>query len=106
MSRWHTALLLMFGITTTGVADRLGLAATQPPPPPSSGATTPEEVGILVAVALGGSCRFSVDDEFITTTETLRLPLPTGVHVVRCGSRTRHVTLRDGEITMALFKLR
>ncbi|HVK66229.1 MAG TPA: hypothetical protein VM694_17220 [Polyangium sp.] len=31
------------------------------------------------AVAVGGRCRFSVDDEFITTTETLRLPLPARV---------------------------
>ncbi|WP_281324915.1 hypothetical protein [Polyangium sp. 6x1] len=105
MSRWPTALLLMFGMLTTGVSVRSSLAATQPPLPPSS-ATTPEEVGILVAVAIGGRCRFSVDDEPITTTETLRLPLPTGVHVVKCGSRTRNVTIKDGEISMALFKLR
>ncbi|MDI1476431.1 hypothetical protein [Polyangium sp. y55x31] len=166
MNRWHIALLLMFGMLTTGVGvhgitttrqltsappeippardepaarDELlvvdvlaseaprplaaevapvapprkplpassRIAATQPPPSPqpAPSAPPPEEVGTLVAVAVGGPCEFSVDDVSITSSTTLRLPLPPGVHVVKCGPRTRTVTVKNGEIAMALFKL-
>ena len=63
-------------------------------------------LGTLVAVAVGGSCEFSVDGHSIASSTTLRLPLPPGVHLVECGSRTRTVTIRDGEIEMAFFNLK
>jgi len=63
------------------------------------------ELGTLVAVAVGGACEFSVDGQSITTSAALRLKLPPGPHVVECGLRTRSVTVRRGETSMALFKL-
>jgi eukaryotic-like serine/threonine-protein kinase len=63
------------------------------------------ELGTLVAVAVGGSCKFSVDGHSITTSSTLRLKLPPGPHVVECGSHTRSLTVRTGETSMAMFRL-
>ncbi|MRG98570.1 hypothetical protein [Polyangium spumosum] len=64
------------------------------------------ELGTLVAVAVGGSCEFSVDGQSITSSTTLRLKLPPGAHVVECGSRTRIVTIRNRETKMAFFNLK
>ena len=88
-------------------------AAPAPPPVPLAVATSSAaraelaapELGRLVAVAVGGPYEFSVDGQSITTSATLRLQLPPGPHVVECGSRTRSVTVRNGETSMARFKL-
>ncbi|WP_281324953.1 hypothetical protein [Polyangium sp. 6x1] len=59
------------------------------------------ELGTLVAVAVGGSCEFSVDGQSITSSSTLRLTVPSGPHVVECGAHTRSVIVRTGETSMA-----
>jgi len=112
--RTAPAPLLAPPVITT-LAPQFVTAAPAPAPPPvplavaTSSAARAElaapGLGTLVAVAVGGSCKFSVDGRSITTSSTLRLKLRSGPHVVECGSHTRSVTVKNGETSMALFKL-
>jgi serine/threonine-protein kinase len=76
-----------------------------PPPPPTGGAN-----GTLVAVATGGSCNFAVNGASKGTTSTLKIPLKPGSYSVSCkpasgATKSRSVTIKSGETTMAMFKL-
>lgn len=76
-----------------------------PPPPPTGGGN-----GTLVAVATGGSCNFAVNGASKGTTSTLKIPLKPGSYSVSCkpasgATKSRSVTIKSGETTMAMFKL-
>ena len=79
---------------------------TPPPPPPPTGGAN----GTLVAVATGGSCNFAVNGASKGTTSTLKIPLKPGSYSVSCkpasgATKSRSVTIKSGETTMAMFKL-
>jgi serine/threonine-protein kinase len=81
-------------------------ATPPPPPPPPTGGGS----GTLVAVATGGSCAFAVNGASKGTTSTLKIPLKPGSYSVSCkpasgATKSRSVTIKSGETTMAMFKL-
>jgi serine/threonine-protein kinase len=76
-----------------------------PPPPPSSGGT-----GTLLAVAVGGSCAFSVNGAGKGTSSSLSLSLKPGTYAVTCkpsngATKSKSVIVKSGEKAMAAFKL-
>ena len=82
------------------------VVTTPPPPPPPTGGAN----GTLVAVATGGSCNFAVNGASKGTTSTLKIPLKPGSYSVSCkpasgATKSRSVTIKSGETTMAMFKL-
>lgn len=73
-------------------------------PPPATGN------GELVAVAVGGSCTFSINGAQKGTTAQLKLSLPPGAYSVTCkpasgATKTRSVIIKPGATAMAMFKL-
>lgn len=75
-----------------------------PKPKPSGG------TGTLVAIAIGGSCAFSVDGAPRGTQSSLRLKVPTGPHTVSCAppgkaTRTQRVVVKSDQPGIASFKL-
>jgi serine/threonine-protein kinase len=77
-----------------------------PPPPPSSGGAN----GTLLAVAVGGSCAFSVNGAGKGTSSSLSLSLKPGTYAVTCrpasgATKSKSVTVKSGEKAMAAFKL-
>lgn len=85
-----------------------------PPPPPTSAPPPKEpataEVGTLVAIAVGGTCAFSVNGASKGTTSTLKLPLKPGTYSVTCkpatgATKSRNVRVEGGATAMAMFKL-
>ena len=75
-------------------------------PAPSAGGD-----GVLVAVAVGGSCTFSVNGASKGTQSTLRVPLKPGKYAVSCkpasgSAKSRSVTVKSGETAMAMFKVK
>jgi hypothetical protein len=50
-------------------------------------ASAAHESGTVVAVAVGGLCKFSVDGESKGEAPTLRLSVPPGTHKVVCATR-------------------
>ena len=83
-----------------------------PPPPPPPPASTPASggTGMLVAVAVGGSCAFAVNGASKGTTSPLKIPLKPGSYSVSCkpasgATKSRSVTIKSGETAMAMFKL-
>ena len=78
-----------------------------PPAPPAGGSSDP---GTLVAVAVGGTCAFSVNGSSKGTTSTLKLSLKPGTYSVTCSpstgaSKSKSVTVKSGGTAMAMFKL-
>lgn len=66
--------------------------------------------GTLVAVAVGGSCAFSVNGASKGTMSTLKVSLKPGSYSVSCkpatgATKSRSVTIKSGETAMAMFKL-
>ncbi|TKD09252.1 serine/threonine protein kinase [Polyangium fumosum] len=66
--------------------------------------------GTLVAVAVGGTCAFSVNGASKGTTSTLKLSLSPGTYSVSCkpasgATKSRSVAIKGGETAMAMFKL-
>ncbi len=83
--------------------------ATPPPPPPPPAAGGGDN-GTLVAVAVGGSCAFSVNGASKGTTSTLKMSLKPGTYSVTCApssgsSKSKSVTVTSGGTAMAMFKL-
>jgi serine/threonine-protein kinase len=81
--------------------------APAPTPPPASGGG---DSGTLVAVAVGGTCAFSVNGAAKGTTSTLKLSLKPGTYSVTCApstgaSKSKSVTVTSGGTAMAMFKL-
>lgn len=77
------------------------------PTPPSAGSG---DTGTLVAVAVGGTCAFSVNGASKGTTSTLKLSLKPGTYSVTCApstgaSKSKSVTVTSGSTAMAMFKL-
>ncbi|MBK8252596.1 MAG: protein kinase [Polyangiaceae bacterium] len=82
--------------TTTKTAD----------PPPSSGS----DKGTLMAVALGGTCAFSVNGSSKGSGSSIRVQLSPGTYSVMCkppggGVKSKSVTVKKGETAMTTFKL-
>lgn len=76
---------------------------------PPAPATTPPN-GELVAVAVGGTCTFSVNGVAKGTSSQLKLSVPAGVYTVTCkpasgATTSRSVIVKSGEPAMAMFKL-
>lgn len=67
--------------------------------------------GTLVAVAVGGSCTFSVNGANKGTSSQLKLSVPAGTYSVSCkpgdgtATKSRSVIIKSGETAMAMFKL-
>jgi hypothetical protein len=81
-----------------------------PPPPPKSDAKDAKGDGSLAAVAVGGSCAFSVNGASKGNQTTLKVSLKPGTYSVSCKSssgatKSRTVTIKSGETAMAMFKL-
>lgn len=80
--------------------------------PPSAGTPPPAPTGngTLVAVAVGGSCTFSVNGAAKGTSSQLKLSVPPGTYSVSCkpasgAQKTRSVIIKSAETAMAMFKL-
>ena len=92
------SVTVTFGATTDVVLEL--------PAPPA-----PVGNGTLVAVAVGGSCAFSVNGAAKGTSSQLKLSVPAGTYSVTCkptdGSalKSRSVIIKGGETAMAMFKL-
>jgi serine/threonine-protein kinase len=87
-------------------------ATTTTPPPATTTAPPPPTVsnGTLLAVAMGGSCAFSVNGASKGTSTSLKLSLKPGAYTVLCrpssgASKSKSVTVKSGETAMAAFKL-
>ncbi|HZF55663.1 MAG TPA: serine/threonine-protein kinase [Polyangiaceae bacterium] len=81
-------------------------APTSSPPPPSGG----DGMGTLVAVAVGGSCTFSVNGASKGSGATIKVQLKAGTYSVSCkpvsgATKSRSVTVSSGQTAMAMFKL-
>lgn len=92
------SVTVTFGATTDVVLEL--------PAPPA-----PVENGTLVAVAVGGTCGFSVNGAFKGSGSSLKLSVPAGTYSVTCkpgdGSalKSRSVIIKGGDTAMAMFKL-
>jgi len=84
------------------------------PPPPSGKKKKPPasdlKKGTLVAIAVGGTCAFSVNGAAKGTTTTLKLSVKPGTYSVSCkpasgGTKSRSVRVKSGATAMAMFKL-
>jgi serine/threonine-protein kinase len=93
-----------------------GAPTTTPKPPPTTAPTsTPAapsggDMGTLVAVAVGGSCAFSVNGASKGSGATIKVPLKPGTYSVSCkpvtgATKSRSVTVTSGGTAMAMFKL-
>jgi eukaryotic-like serine/threonine-protein kinase len=85
-------------------------------PPTATAATSPPqavdsaEMGTLIAVAMGGSCAFSINDAGRGTTTMLKIPIKAGTYVVSCApangaAQSKSVTISPGGVGMATFKV-
>jgi len=87
--------------------------STAKAPPTATPTATPAAGGgngTLVAVAVGGTCAFSVNGASKGTTSTLKLSLSAGTYSVSCkpasgATKSRSVAIKPGETAMAMFKL-
>lgn len=79
---------------------------TAEPPPPSGGGGS----GTLMAIALGGTCAFSVNGSSKGSGSSIRVTLPPGNYSVMCkpaggALKSKTVKVKSGETAMATFKL-
>ena len=92
--------------------------AAQPPPPADAPPDPPasddddhpaDSQGKLVALAIGGTCAFTVDGISQGTGSSIQLTVPVGPHTVSCTSkgstRSQRVTVRAERPGIAKFKL-
>lgn len=89
---------------TAATAATAATTATAAPPPPSG------EMGTLVAVAVGGSCAFSVNGASKGSGSSIKIQVKAGPYTVSCkptsgGSKSKSVTVSSGGTAMAMFKL-
>jgi len=95
---------------TSGSAPK---SAPPPPPPPPPAPPPPSGgggKGTLVAVAMGGSCAFSVNGASKGTSSSIRVALAPGKHSVTCkpssgAAKSKSVVVKSGETAMATFRL-
>jgi serine/threonine-protein kinase len=91
---------------TSGSTPKSAPPPPPPPPPPSGGGGK----GTLVAVAMGGSCAFSVNGASKGTSSSIRVALAPGKHSVTCkpssgAAKSKSVVVKSGETAMATFRL-
>jgi serine/threonine-protein kinase len=95
--------------------------ASRPPPIPTVDRVLPpapsvkvrdddEPTGTLVAIAIGGSCSFTVDGEAKGTSSSIRLTVPVGRHTVACtppggATRSQSINVKDGKPGIASFRI-
>jgi serine/threonine-protein kinase len=77
-----------------------------PAPAPAGGGAK----GTLVAVAMGGSCAFSVNGSSKGTSSSIRVALAPGRYSVTCkpssgAAKSKSVVVKGGETAMATFRL-
>jgi serine/threonine-protein kinase len=92
-----------------GKATATATAVTPPPPPPPPPAGG-GDMGTIVAVAVGGTCAFSVNGASKGTLSTLKLQVKPGSYSVTCkpstgATKSKSVTVTSGGSAMAMFKL-
>jgi eukaryotic-like serine/threonine-protein kinase len=86
-------------------------APTPPPTPPTPPvAAGGGDMGTIVAVAVGGTCAFSVNGASKGTMSTLKLQVKAGSYSVTCkpstgATKSKSVTVTGGGSAMAMFKL-
>ena len=92
---------------TVGASDPTPKPTSKPadPPPASGGAT-----GTLMAVALGGSCAFSVNGSSKGSGSSIKVTLPPGTYSVMCkpaggAIKSKSIQVKAGSTAMATFKL-
>jgi eukaryotic-like serine/threonine-protein kinase len=98
-------------VKTSAVSEPRPAAPLPEPPAPRTTAASAGADGVLVAVAVGGSCAFSVNGASKGNQSTLRVPLKPGSYAVTCkpasgAAKSRSVTVKSGETAMAMFKLK
>ena len=81
--------------------------AKAPDPPAASGGN---DKGTLMAVALGGTCAFSVNGSSKGTSSSIKVTLAPGSYSVMCkpaggALKSKTITVKKGETAMATFKL-
>ncbi len=81
-------------------------AKTAEPAPAGGGS----DKGTLMAIALGGTCAFSVNGSGKGSGSSIRVQLPPGAYSVMCkpsggAIKSKTVTVKKGETAMATFKL-
>ncbi len=87
-----------------------GAVVTPPPPPPPPPPPSGGDMGTIVAVAVGGTCAFSVNGASKGTMSTLKLQVKPGSYSVTCkpstgATKSKSVTVVGGGSAMAMFKL-
>jgi serine/threonine-protein kinase len=87
-------------------ADPPPAKTVKPVDPPASGGAT----GTLMAVALGGSCAFSVNGSSKGSGSSMKVTLPPGTYSVMCkpaggAIKSKSITVKSGATAMATFKL-
>jgi serine/threonine-protein kinase len=85
-------------------------APTPPTPPTPPPAASGGDMGTIVAVAVGGTCAFSVNGASKGTMSTLKLQVKPGSYSVTCkpstgATKSKSVTVTGGGSAMAMFKL-
>lgn len=96
-----------------GMSPKPRLPAVEPMPVPQEfddREVASDDMGALVAIAIGGTCAFSVDGEAKGTTSSIRVRVQVGEHVVACtppGGKTRQQTVRvkAGKPGIASFRV-
>lgn len=102
--------------TPTTRPSATGTVATSKPSATPTTAPTPTApsggggMGTLVAVAVGGSCAFSVNGAAKGSGATIKVQVPAGTYSVSCkpatgATKSKSVTVADGGTAMAMFKL-
>ncbi len=99
--------------TSKATAGKATSAPTAAPPPPLTPTAAPAgggDMGTIVAVAVGGTCAFSVNGASKGTMSTLKLQVKAGSYSVTCkpstgATKSKSVTVTGGGSAMAMFKL-
>lgn len=99
---------------TTSPPSSPTIPSPKPTSAPTSAPTSPpaggDGMGTLVAVAVGGSCTFSVNGASKGSGATIKVQLKAGTYSVSCkpvtgATKSRSVTVSSGQTAMAMFKL-
>ena len=95
---------------TSGKATSAPTATPPPPPTPTAAPAGGGDMGTIVAVAVGGTCAFSVNGASKGTMSTLKLQVKAGSYSVTCkpstgATKSKSVTVTGGGSAMAMFKL-
>jgi serine/threonine protein kinase len=101
------------GAIPTATAKASATSTTTAPPastPTATAAAGGGDMGTLVAVAVGGTCAFSVNGASKGSGSSIKVPLKAGSYSVSCkppsgATKTRSVNVSSGGTAMAMFKL-